>query len=212
MLFNIGIDESRKMFKKIWVKTMLVNVIKIANFLDCKYIGEDILINGYSDIKDIKENSIVFLNKHDSTIIEKINTTKNIIVICNEDMSRYFESNYIICNNPRMSFIKVVEEFFSKPIVRNISKNSVNLSKKVGVNFSLGNYSTIECGAIIGDDVSIGNNVTIKGCVEIGNGSVIKSGAVIGEDGFGFEFDEKGVPPFSTYRKSYYRGKCDDRF
>jgi UDP-3-O-[3-hydroxymyristoyl] glucosamine N-acyltransferase len=100
----------------------------------------------------------------------------------------------------------------SRPRKKGISKlASINEAAAVGENCYVGDFTVIEQGAKIGDNVQlypqcyVGDNVTIgegtkiypgvkiyEGCV-IGKNCIIHSGVVIGADGFGFAPKEDGT-------------------
>lgn len=114
--------------------------------------------------------------------------------------------NFLICDNPKLSFFQLVNLFYpekkSLPGIHPsaqlgkhvILSNAVTIGPNavIGDNVSIGSGSQIKAGTYIGDDVSIGNqviinpNVTILEKTQIGNQCIIHAGTVIGSDGFGF--------------------------
>jgi len=170
-----------------------IKALDIANFLGKELIGANIGIRNVSALKHIKEYSLSFLNK--INIDENINIPVLYIIPLGKSISNGSKASYIKVKNPRLEFSKIVNNFFINRITKIIDP-SAKIGKNVyfGKNVSIGKNSVIDDNVIIGDNTIIKNNVTILHGVEIGKNCLIRSGVVLGEDGFGFEYDENGVP------------------
>lgn len=98
----------------------------------------------------------------------------------------------LVTNNPRLALAKLLNLCESSQL----RAASIHASCVQGDNVKLGNNVTIEAGVVIGNNCSIGNNTVIKANVvlydntQIGNNCVIHSNTVIGSDGFGYAQDE----------------------
>ena len=113
----------------------------------------------------------------------------------------------VLVENPQAAFAKVLEIIAEekRPPFRGIHATAVVADgARIGERVSIGPYSVIEAGCVIGDRAEIGAqcvigprsslgadsklhpHVTVREDVEIGTRVIIHSGAVIGSDGFGY--------------------------
>jgi len=106
------------------------------------------------------------------------------------------ESNtFIIVDNPRLAFAKVLAEFFVEKRKSGIGQYTViDTTAKIGSSVIIGNNCTIGRNVEIGDYTEIHNNVVLSDGVRLGKHCRIKSNTVIGEKGFGFPFGKDGTP------------------
>ena len=102
---------------------------------------------------------------------------------------------FILVDNPRLAFAKVLAEFFVERKKPGIGQYTViDPTAKIGKDVVIGNNCTIGRNVVIGDYTEIRNNVFITDGVKIGKSCLIRSNAVIGEEGFGFENEKDGTP------------------
>lgn len=95
--------------------------------------------------------------------------------------------------NPRAVFAQLVAEFFVvKPRAEIAATARIHPSVRVPASVSIGEYSVVREGVVLGEGVIIRDHVVVGERVQIGAGSLIKSHAVIGEEGFGIEVDSEG--------------------
>lgn len=175
------------MCKKIKVETVL-------NFLEYKkisykvYGSQNFEIDSFCPLNRVSPKSILWIKNWTEDIEAKLEECANLIVVCKEDAMANNEANcYIFCEDPKMVFFEIIDEFFvDKNTVGHISNSAVVETEKIGFNCSVGEFSVIGPEVEIGDNVVIEHHVTIKGKVKIGNDSIIHSGCVIGKPGFGF--------------------------
>ena len=169
-----------------------ISVSQIAKFLTTEYYGRNLTITNVTSLNKVFENSLVF-SKHNSVL--NIDVKSLILVPINFNYSLSSIYTVIKVKNPRLSFAKVVNQFFMDKVAPFIHSSTI-----LGTNCSVDSSVTIGINCIIGNNVTIGensvlnNNIIISDNVTIGNGCYIKSGSVIGEDGFGFDFEEDGTP------------------
>ena len=141
---------------------------------------DEIFINDFVPFKDLKENSLSFLNntQYDFNkifsglcILEKKNISflnKNIIKIP-------FES-------PKLGFSKILELHTSKISIDNFSIHPTAIiddTAVIGKNVNVGPYSYIEKGVVIGDNTYIGERVSILQNCMIGKNCKIYPGVII---------------------------------
>lgn len=172
---------------------MLVNATNIAKYLNTDIIGEDIGISKPQPLGKSEKHSVCFINK--DNVNERIDTNILYIVSKNKYISPDSKASYIIVDNPRLAFAKVVKRFFQNMKKPTLSMNSIIAENAIiGENVSIGNFCVIGEHVTIGDNTIINHNVIISAATCIGQECYIKSGTVIGEDGFGFDFEEDGTP------------------
>jgi len=137
---------------------------------------------------------ITFLNENDKTAILKLKSSKASLIICSKKLEKKisYSKNIIFVENPRLEFIRCLNEFFPKFNNEGIDSTSIVKTKKIGKNVSIGPFSYISKEVSIGDDVEIFGNVYIYDNTKIGNNVTIHAGTVIGSDGFGFEKNKNG--------------------
>ncbi|MEG2993725.1 MAG: UDP-3-O-(3-hydroxymyristoyl)glucosamine N-acyltransferase [Bacilli bacterium] len=167
-----------------------ITVHDIGEFLgvDCL---DNLIINCCSTLDEMKENSVCFSKNYSQDIVDKTKD-RNILIIACEEYKDKLLCPYILSKNPRLDYIKIVNKFFRKKEVYAIDKTAVVLSNVNDV--KIGPFSYIEKGVTIGKHSIIESNVIIKENTDIGENCIIKAGAVIGGSGFGYEFDESGIP------------------
>jgi len=171
----------------------VIKAVDIAKFLNSNLIGNNIEIKKVASINNITSNCLVFVNKVSNDI--KDNSNILYLLPLNAQVEKLKKCSYILVENPRLSFAKVVEAFFERKIIPYIDQTAkISSTAKIGKDVYIGKYTIIGDSVTIGDGTIIRDNVIIHYNVTIGTNCYIKSGVVIGEDGFGFEFDEDGVP------------------
>lgn len=169
---------------------------EIAQFLNKELMGEDIEVSGFSSLSNLVEGTVVFAKKYANEFSEALSKAENVLAIVCEDYRGMLSVPHIISNNPRLDYLRIVSEFFvDKEIPTGIHPSAVvEDGAIVGNNVSIGAHCYISSKVTIGDNTIIMPNTSIYGKVTIGSDCYIKPGVVIGGPGFGFEYDENGVP------------------
>ena len=173
----------------------------IAEFLNAKLHGEDVGISSVSSIDTISENVLVFSKgKVQSGLLIK---TKKVCFITSELPEDVGSNAFILVENPRLAFAKILSEFFVEKKLPSIGENSViHPTAKIATSVIIGNFCTIGRDVEIGEHTEIRHNIVIADGVKIGRHCLIKSNTVIGEKGFGFDFEENGTPVEFPHIKS----------
>ena len=173
-----------------------MRAMEIADFLHAELHGGDVEVEKTSTLDGIEAHTVIFAKKYSDSMAEKINLgPSDVLAIVVPEYEGKIRCSYVISNNPRLSFIRVVTEFFTDRPAAIISPSAhVSPDVKIGESVSIGAGCVIEGEVEIGNGTILYPNVTITGKVKIGRRCVIKSGAVIGQSGFGYERDEEGVP------------------
>jgi len=170
---------------------------EIASLLHLDLHGEDIEVNRYATLYNIKENSIIFVKKFSDEYLEKLNTCGfKFLAIVLSDYCDKVNCSYIISKDPRLDFIRVLSNFF----VNKEDHIGIHPSAVICTTAKIGEDVFVGANCYIGENVSIGDrtkifpNTVVMDDTIIGKDCYIKSGVVIGQAGFGFENDENGIP------------------
>lgn len=164
--------------------------------LPVEYYGKsDAFINGFSSLKNIRSNSLIWIKDWEKYNLENIDAKLNLVVIANmpiglDEIAGY---NIIRCESPKAAFFGLLNHFFSQKTQPSIAASSVIETSAIGRNVGIGHNCFIGANVEIGDDVVIEHNVTISCKVKIGCNTIIHSGVVIGTDGFGYFDNEDGL-------------------
>lgn len=175
----------------------MVSFLEISSFLGKKIKGKECIINTYSSLSNIKPNSVVFAKKYDERYVSLLNSCENLLAIVTSEYDKEeLLCAYIISENPRLDYMKVVQKFFCEEnsLVGIHSSAIIEEGATIGRNVAIGAGCYIGENVTIGDNTKILPNVVIMGEVTIGKECYVKSGVVIGQSGFGFEKDENGIP------------------
>ncbi|MDQ3108538.1 MAG: hypothetical protein M3R17_01470 [Bacteroidota bacterium] len=101
--------------------------------------------------------------------------------------------NWIVVENPRRSFMRVLQTFFVKKNEAYISpKATIHSSVSIPGDCTIGHGVVIEEGCVIGNEVSIGHNTVILYDTIIEDRVKIGANCTIGGIGFGYEQSEDG--------------------
>lgn len=174
-------------------QVVAVRASNIAAFLNTRLYGKDVSIVGARSIDDVKENTLVFSKgKVEGGQIER---AREACFITSELPDQIGSNAFILVKNPRLAFAKTLSEFFIERETPGIGQNSV-----IDPTANIASTAIVGSGCAVGRNVQIGeytqirHNVVIADGVKIGRYCLIRSHSVIGEEGFGFEWDEDGVP------------------
>lgn len=138
-----------------------------------------------------RSNVLMWVNEKN---LDSLANTKHGVIICPDTYTPTQTScSYILSANPRQTFQKVLELFFSRKRTPSISKHAVvHSSTKIGKEVFIGDFVVIEENCEIGDQVYIDHNTVIKAGSIIHNNVNIGSNCTIGGVGFGYEKNTDG--------------------
>ena len=172
----------------------MVKSSDIAKYLGLTLLGNDITVIRPCSLNNIMPGALLFASKFSEEIITVLNRHDEILVIAAPKYEGLLECNHLISSNPRLDFARAMQRFFVKPIKPIIEKTSIiGNNVRIGENVSIGHYCVIGDNVSIGDGTVISKHVVFAFIVIIGRRCFLKSLCVIGEEGFGFERDESGV-------------------
>lgn len=174
------------------------DVLKMINY--SSFIGDEattIISPVQATSPAITDKNIVWVSDKNVSYLTKINSGT---VICSDrvDKSLFQDGcNYIIVENPRQIFQKILNTFFVESEEPFISETAwIDPSSKIGNKVSIGHGVIIERGCIIGDCVVIDHNTVVKKNTIVGANVKIGANCTIGGVGFGYEKDEQGLYQF----------------
>ena len=186
----------------------MTTLSELSDLVKGKIIGDPtMVISGVSEIQNGRESTITFLSN--SKYKKYLPSTGASAVVVSK-ASLLDNKPGIVHHNPQLAIAKILGEFTPKLLyTRGVNETAyVDSKAKIGKNVTIGPFSVIEAGVIIGDDSNIGSHTVIdqktsigKNCkifsnihiyhgTNIGDNAIIHSGTVIGSDGFGFVTDK----------------------
>ncbi|MCK4339051.1 MAG: hypothetical protein KAW87_03575, partial [Candidatus Cloacimonetes bacterium] len=174
----------------------------------------DSIINSAASLEQADNSSIAFFQ--DRKFFDSfLNSKAGVLIIPkDEDLSKIPQRNYILCEKPYLSFLRIVSFLLEKE-TESVSGKKVHPSAIIASsvvlpeNINISSNVVLEQGVRLGDRVEIDANTVIKKNSQIGKGShlfpnvviypetiigknvQIHSGSIIGSDGFGYLWDGK---------------------
>ena len=190
-------------------------VTELAKMLNAEFTGNgDFVISGFNSLNNAKESEASFLAAEKfKDMLEK---SKASVILIPKGYKEHLPEGkiYIHCDNPNMTFIKVVK-FFSPPppeyksgihstavIAEGVTiPSSCHIGAYVVIEKEvlLGENTKVLSGCFIGEQTKIGKNCfiypncVIRERIQIGNNVIIHPGVCVGSDGFGYEAGPFGI-------------------
>ncbi len=156
-------------------------------------ISDDISNITSLDAKQFPEKSLLWCNDKN---LHKLTNLDNCTIIVSEQAKKLNlkkNCNYIVVENPRRAFQKILTVFFRKVIPPKISVTAtIHKTTQIGINVFIGENVVIEENCSIGDNCFINHNTVILSDTIIGNNVIIGSNCTVGGAGFGYEKNEIG--------------------
>lgn len=175
----------------------MITAEKISTFLSLPLYGDESLaLPTFSKLDDLQPNTIVFAKKFKQEYQEVLNKNKQVLAIVSKEYEGNLDCSYIVSENPRLDFIKVLTEFYAEKQPRgNIHPSAViEEGATVAEDAVIGPYCYISSGSVVGHKTILHASVVVDNKSIIGDDCEIKSGVIIGQSGFGFERDKDGYP------------------
>lgn len=176
-----------------------LEIKEVLNFLtdhkkQFKYVGNRAAkITCISSLNHIKKNSLCWI-KNESYLSDRlIEELKDLEVVV---VTPFVINgvNCILTEYPKGTYFAILDKFFSDFFRHTISETATVLAERIGNNVHIGSNCFINRDVSIGDNTVIYSNVNILCPCEIGDDCIIFSGVVIGADGFGYYYDDRGLP------------------
>ncbi|MDG4603567.1 MAG: DapH/DapD/GlmU-related protein [Defluviicoccus sp.] len=139
------------------------------------------------------EGAVAFAKALSPDLRPRLNAVGQGLLLVSEEIAGDIGCPHLVCDNPRLAFGQVVEEFFAPQPSGTVDPSArIDLSARLGRNVTVGAFTWIGPGVSIGEGTEIRHHVVIGRNVQIGRYCLIKSHSVIGEEGFGLERDHDG--------------------
>lgn len=173
----------------------------ILNFLEqnhyqCRFSGNKLIdIKGFCALSKPSDNSVTWVKKAinlTAEVEERLRQCSDVLIIAGDEALMSGDHNYIIVQNPKAAYFKVLTHYFKTMSVPTIATDSVVETDRIGAKVSIGHSCHICAEAEIADGVRIADHVSIVSPCRIGENTLIHSGVVIGTDGFGY-YQENGI-------------------
>ena len=178
--------------KKYLIQELNLLINKDVIFTNCK---NDFYIEDISSLKNLRSNSILFLEKNKSIDISNI---KNIHIYTEYEPYKDNYENITIVKNLNSTYNKFLNEiYFHEEQIDftdefdHIYGSYISKYADIHDSVKIGKNCVINRGVKIGKNCIIKNNVVIKNTI-ISNDVVVCDNSSIGTSGFGFNFNQRG--------------------
>ncbi|MBA1420740.1 MAG: UDP-3-O-(3-hydroxymyristoyl)glucosamine N-acyltransferase [Epsilonproteobacteria bacterium] len=182
---------------------MTYKLSQITKELNIYFNGNDIEIDGIHTLKEATSSQLSFFT--DAKYASQLPNTKAAAVFIDEKHAELLPSTTIaLITDEAYLKLAYASKFFAHKIITkgghpNLGEN-YDLDKRVrfGNNVTVGDNVTIMAGCYVGDNVVIGSNtllypnVTLYHGTHIGDNCIIHAGTVVGCDGYGFAHTKQG--------------------
>jgi UDP-3-O-[3-hydroxymyristoyl] glucosamine N-acyltransferase LpxD len=165
--------------------------------VDFQFEGSGGKVQGAASIGDATESDLAFCWYAGEKGASYISKSKAGVILCKSEMQGITHPNgrqlLIFTDNPRLTFVRVLNEMQGQNKLAGISQRAVISEKaKIGANCYVGDYVVIGDNCVIGDNTVIYDRVSlVQNCI-IGSNCLIQSGVSMGSDGFAFERHRTG--------------------
>ncbi|MEA1879080.1 MAG: UDP-3-O-(3-hydroxymyristoyl)glucosamine N-acyltransferase [Campylobacterota bacterium] len=182
---------------------MTYKLSQITNEIDINFNGNDISIDGIHTLSEATSTQLSFFT--DAKYASQLPNTRAAAVFIDEKYADLLPSATIALITDE-SYLKLAlaSKFFAHKIITkgghpHLGKGC-DIDKRVrfGNNVTLGDNVTVMAGCYVGDNVTVGSNTLLYPNAilyhgtKVGEGCIIHSGTVIGCDGYGFAHTKKG--------------------
>lgn len=190
-----------------------LSIEQITQITNTQASGQtDLQITALCSLENAHEGGICYVTSLEKPeLFEKLNASAVFVPVAAKEAQLPFKGVLLYADNPEWAFVllmKYVDAQFQKHTPGIHPTAVISPQAKLGQNVSVGAYTVIEDGAVIGDntvifpqcyigkEVTIGKNCYIYPQVVIREQCVLKdyvilqAGAKIGSDGFGFMFHD----------------------
>lgn len=193
------------------MKNKFIFNTKLLNKLNDKHYKslKEITLYSVSSINDPKSNTLIFIEKLNEELINKLKKIDNSLILLNKRFEplKLLNNIFISVDRPRKEYARILT-FILDNQTEKINKYQFIDGYYKGKNVKIGENVIIEPFVFLDNNVQIGDNCLIKSGAKIrkgtviGNDCIIKDNAVIGGDGFGIERDDDGT----TYKIPHLGG------
>lgn len=152
---------------------------KIANLLDCNFIGNaDFPVLGMNEIHVVEKGDIVFVDH--SKYFDKALESKASIILINKEVNCPPGKALLISEDPFRDFNKLTHHF--NPFIA--ATSVISSSSEIGENTIIQPNVFVGNNVIIGKNCLIHSNVCLYDHTVVGDNVIIHSGTILGADAF----------------------------
>ena len=182
---------------------MTYKLSQITKELNLDFYGNDIEIDGIHTLKEATSSQLSFFT--DAKYASELHQTKAAAVFIDEKHADLLPDTTIaLVTDEAYLKLAFASKFFAHKIITkgghpNLGENyDVDKRVRFGNNVTVGDNVTIMAGCYVGDNVVIGSNtllypnVTLYHGTHMGENCIIHAGAVVGCDGYGFAHTKQG--------------------
>jgi UDP-3-O-[3-hydroxymyristoyl] glucosamine N-acyltransferase len=182
---------------------MTYKLSQITKEIDIDFDANDIDIDGIHTLSEASSSQLSFFT--DSKYASQLATTKAAAVLIDEEHAGLLPSTAIaLITDEAYLKLALVSKLFAHKLVTKGGHPGMgegcDIDKRVrfGNNVTLGDNVTVMAGCYLGDNVTVGSgtvlhpNVTLYHHTQMGSECIIHSGTVIGCDGYGFAHTKQG--------------------
>ena len=177
-----------------------IKVKEIVHILDndARILGsQENYFNNAPTSEWINSESLDWINPLKKNKLSYLLNSKARVIICDNSIEIPEETTeekcIIITKNPKLTFLRIVNNYFLKKVVFGIHPTAtIHPEAIISKNSFIGPYVYIGRSEI-GDNSIIYGHCYIYDNVKIGNDVTIHAGTVIGADGFGYQRNDEGV-------------------
>lgn len=150
-------------------------------------------VAGVSSLEEATKNDLSFCSSKGQDAIDSISKSNAALILCSSDLQgadipSSGSQGLIFVENPRLAFIKAVNNMQNEVIERKISPHAlISKTAKIGSNCCIGDLTVIGDSCSIGDNTVIYDRVSLVRNCKIGHNCTIQSGVTMGFDGFAYE-------------------------
>jgi UDP-3-O-[3-hydroxymyristoyl] glucosamine N-acyltransferase len=168
----------------------------IAADLDAPLLGIDRPVLGIAPLDEATAGMLTFVVDPGKRAAQALAALRQGAVLLSTPEIRSLEhadGAVITVLNPRAAFAQTITRRFARPAQTGVAESArIHPDATVDSTATVGEYTVIRAGAVIGPRTEIRDHVVIGHDVRIGADCLIKSHAVIGEEGFGMDKDAEG--------------------
>lgn len=159
-----------------------------------EYIGNEAAkITCISSLNNIKKNALCWV-KNKSYLNDRLTEElkdSEVVVVTPFVIDGV---NCVLTEYPKGIYFAILNKFFHSFFRHAVSETATILTERIGNNVHIGSNCYISKDVSIGDNTIIYQNVSILCPCKIGDDCIIFPGVVIGADGFGYYYDDSGLP------------------
>ncbi len=182
---------------------MTYKLSQILETLNMDFSSNDLVIDGIHTLSEASSSQLSFFT--DAKYVSQLPDTKAAAVFIDEKHAKLLPSTTLaLVTDEAYLKLALASKFFAHKLVTkgghpNLGEGC-DIDKRVrfGNNVVLGDNVTVMAGCYVGDNVTVGSgtllypNVTLYHHTQMGENSIIHSGTVIGCDGYGFAHTKQG--------------------